>query len=333
MKNRLRGVLKKSFLLTCAFYLLDNFLAKLRGYTGTVETGSGTIHRGRSIESSLAYIESVFNDYKHYSGIQHFNGRVAEVGPGDNLGVALLFLADGCESVDLLDRFYSRRNTQQHAAIYRALIARHARLYEKFGGVDINAESSFQGLQHYYGETAAAERFFIQPESYDFIVSRAVLEHVYNPQLAVKSMVAALKTDGMLLHKVDFRDHGMFSECFHELAFFEVPDGLYANMTKDSGRPNRVLIDAYRQVLRETIPDHTLLITRLAGVGDIDPHLPYEQIDAALRNQALAYVKSVRRHFSKSLRSISNEDLSVTGIFIVGQKKLKDNPCADLRAI
>ncbi|PPC89514.1 MAG: hypothetical protein CTY34_11150 [Methylobacter sp.] len=320
MKTRLRSVIKKNFSLTCAYYLLDNFFAKLQGYTGTVATGSGTVHRDKSIESSLTYIETVFNDYKLYSGKRQFNGRVAEVGPGDNLGVGLLFLADGCESVDLVDRFFSKRNARQHATIYRALIARHAKLLEKFGDVDCNYETAFQGLQRFYGKNAAAERFFTQPESYDLIVSRAVFEHVYNPQFAIKRMAAALKKDGVFLHKVDFRDHGMFSEHFHELAFFEVPEGLYARMTRDSGRPNRVLIDSYRRVLGETLPDHTLLITRLAGVGDIVPHLPYEQIDATLRNQAIAYVKSVRANFSKSLRSLSDEDLSVAGIFIVAHK-------------
>jgi len=86
-----------------------------------------------------------------------------------------------------------------------------------------------------------------------------------------------LKKDGMLLHKVDLRDHGMFSSYLHELSFFEVPDCLYPKLTKDTGRPNRILINSFRQVLPEIIPDHKILITRLAGIGDIEPHLSCER--------------------------------------------------------
>ena len=96
-----------------------------------------------SIDSSLTYIEKVFNDYKYYSGVQRFKGRVAEVGPGDNCGVGMLFLADDCESVDLVDRFYSNRNSQQQALIYQALIDRHPQSIAKFCDFDINDETSF----------------------------------------------------------------------------------------------------------------------------------------------------------------------------------------------
>ena len=233
----------------------------------------------------------------------------------------ILCLADGCESIDLVDRFYSKRDADQHAAIYQALIERYADRFAKLGDLDVNDETTFPGLRRYYGESAAAESFFTEPDRYDFIVSRAVLEHVYDPRRAIVSMVAALKPGGMLLHKVDFRDHSMFSEHMHELKFFEVPDVLYPHMTRDTGRPNRVLINTYRQVLSDVIPDHSLLVTRLAGVGDIDPHLPYDQIDLGRRRQAVDFVRSVRSKFCHSLRAVSDEDLSAAGIFLVARKR------------
>lgn len=316
----IRAFVKKRFWLSCTYYLFEHELTKLRGHAGDIETDSGTAHAGRSVDSSLAYIDEVFDDYKRYSGVSRFSGRVAEVGPGDNCGVGLLCLADGCESVDLVDRFYSKRDAEQHAAIYRALFERHPELFARRGDVDVNDETTFKGLRRYYGESAAAETFFTEPDRYDFIVSRAVLEHVYDPRLAVVRMVAALKRHGMFLHKIDFRDHGMFSDYFHELKFLEVPDALYSRLTRDRGRPNRVLVNTYRQVLSERIPDHQLLVTRLAGVGDIEPHLPYDAIDSALRRQAVDFVRSVRSRFCQSLRAVSDEDLSVAGILAVARK-------------
>jgi hypothetical protein len=317
----IRAFVKKRFWLSCAYYLVENELAKLRGRAVDIETDSGTAHAGRSVDSSLAYIYEVFGDYKRYSGVTRFDGRVAEVGPGDNCGVGLLFLADGCESVDLVDRFYSKRDLEQHAAIYRALIERQGTLSSRLGDIDLNDETTFAGLRRHYGESAAAETFFTEPDRYRFIVSRAVLEHVYDPRLAIERMVPALKRGGMLLHKIDFRDHAMFSDYGHELKFLEVPDVVYSRLTRDRGRPNRVLINTYRQVLSECIPDHQLLVTRLAGVGDIDPHLPYDQIDGARRRQSVEFVRSVRSHFCASLRSVSDEDLSVAGVFLVARKR------------
>jgi hypothetical protein len=316
----IREFVKKQFWLTCAYYVVDNATARLRGLTGNIETDSGAAHLGLSIDSSLAYIEEVFGDYKRYAGIDRFSGAVAEVGPGDNCGVGLMCLADGCAPVDLVDRFYSRRDAAQHAVIYRALIARYPDRFEKLGDCDVNDETTFRGLKRHYGERAAAETFFAEPDRYSFIVSRAVLEHVYDPPLAISHMAMALTRGGMLLHKVDFRDHGMFSDRMHELKFFEVPDFLYPRMTRDKGRPNRVLVDTYRKVLEDVIPDFEIFVTRLAGVGDIDPHLPYDRIDASLRKTSVDYVRSVRDKFAKSLRAISDEDLSVAGIFLVARK-------------
>jgi SAM-dependent methyltransferase len=272
------------------------------------------------MDSSLRYIEEVYTDYKRYSGVTRFFGRIAEVGPGDNCGVGLMFLADGCESVELVDRFYSKRNARQNADIYHALIARYPELAKRLDDADASDETSFKGLFRCYGNSASAEEVFVHSRGYDFIVSRAVLEHVYDPILAIRRMAAALKSGGMLLHKVDLRDHGMFSKVFHELKFLEVPDWLYPTMTRNAGRPNRVLVHEYRSVLRDVLPDHEILVTRLAGVGDIDPHLPYKLIDDSLKEKSVAFVRAVRRRFAQSLRSVSNEDLSVTGIFIIARK-------------
>jgi SAM-dependent methyltransferase len=316
----IREFVKKRFWLRCAYYLVEHELGGLRGTATEFETDSGTAHAGLSIDASIEYIERVFEDYKRYSGVDRFHGRVAEVGPGDNCGVGLLFLADGCESVDLVDRFYSKRDAAQHAEIYRELMERHREGLARLVGCDVGDETTFDGIRRYYGEPAAAETFFEEPDRYDFIVSRAVLEHVYDPPRALSGMMRALRSGGMLLHKVDLRDHGMFSDHAHELKFLEVPDALYVRFTRDCGRPNRVLVNTYRDVLSKAAPDHRLLVTRLVGVGDIEPHIPYELIDGERRRIALEVVRSVRGRFSQSLRALSDEDLSVAGIFIVARK-------------
>ncbi|HLS55105.1 MAG TPA: methyltransferase domain-containing protein [Zeimonas sp.] len=316
----LRTLVKRSFVASCAYYLKDDMVAALRFRSGNLDTTSGMAHGGRDTGSSVAYIEQVFADYKRYSGVSRFQGRVAEVGPGDNAGVGLMFLADGCESVDLVDRFYSRRSAARNAEIYKSLVERHRQLAARLDGDGPYDDANFRGIRRCYGEQASAEGFFSSPAAYDYIVSRAVMEHVRDPVLAFRRMSAALKPGGMLLHKVDLRDHGMFSGAFHELKFLEVPDWLYPAMTRGSGRPNRKLVHSYREVLEQVLPDHDILVTRLAAVGDIEPHARYEQIDSSSRRAAESYVESVRGRFCKALRNVASADLAVTGIFIVGRK-------------
>jgi len=277
-------------------------------------------HADKSISGSLTYIREVFADYKHYGGVEHFYGRVAEIGPGDNCGVGLLFLRDGCDSVDLIDRFYTKRNSQHQADIYRALISEDSLLSKLFGQANLSDENSFSGIGRCYGQEAAAETFFLAHKNYDFIVSRAVLEHIYSPAEALVRMASALSPNGMMLHKVDLRDHRMFSDNFHELKFYEVPDWLYRRMTKSAGYPNRVLINQYRTVMQKTGLDYTFFITRLAGIGQIMPHVPYQDISDSLRADSLHYVKSMRKRFAAPIASISDEELSITGFFLVAKK-------------
>jgi SAM-dependent methyltransferase len=320
-----RTLIKTNFWSICALIARDNLQAWWRFRFGDIETDSGMAHAGSSLDGSLRYIEEVYDDYKRYSEVSRFTGRIAEVGPGDNCGVGLMFLADGCESVDLVDRFYSKRSSGQNATIYRALIARYPQLTARLCAGDASNEALFLGLARRYGDSASAENFFVQSSGYDYIVSRAVLEHVYDPKIAIRRMAAALNPGGMLLHKVDLRDHEMFSKCFHELKFLEVPDWLYPLMTRNNGLPNRVLVHEYRLVLQDVLPDHKILVTRLAGVGDIDPHLPYERISDSLKEKSIDFVRSVRRRFARSMLSVSDEDLSIAGIFVIAHKNTSDD--------
>lgn len=315
----LRSIIGRSAWATCAALVVRNFQDARRFRRGSIETRSGTLHARLNVAESLRYIREVFDDYRRYSGVPRFQGRVAEVGPGDSCGVGLLFLADGCDAVDLVDRFHSQRDPARLADVYRALLAEHAALRTRFGHLPAE-EASYEGVRRYYGAEAAGETFFADHGEYDFIVSRAVCEHLYDPLLAMRRMAEALRPGGMLLHKIDLRDHGLFSRRFHELRFLEVPDWLYPRMVRDSGRPNRVLVHRYRAVSKEAGLSARFLVTRLAGEGDVTPHRPWDEIPADRRERALDYVRSVRRRFAPSLREVADEDLAVSGVFVVARR-------------
>ncbi|MFC3069205.1 class I SAM-dependent methyltransferase [Phenylobacterium soli] len=295
----------------CVLLVLDNQKAKYRLARGDIQTDSGMAHAGRDVAASLAYIDMVHREYLTEAAIDRFHGRVAEIGPGDNCGVGLLMLADGAKHVDLVDRFYSDRDPAQHAAIYRALIARERGLNHLAG---CDREGAFRGIARHYGEAASAEHFFIENRGYDFIVSRAVLEHVSDPILSLQRMRAALNPGGVMIHVVDLRDHGMFTACgFDELKFLEVPSAIYPQMTAAMGRPNRVPLSAFRAAC----PDATIKVTHLVGSTQLDRPMAWEELPQELRNDAVERVKARKKRFTSKLRSERDEDLAVTGFVLI----------------
>jgi methyltransferase family protein len=286
---------------------------------GIHDTTSGTPHAARDVDESLAYITEVFADYKRYGRIERFQGRAAEIGAGDSCGVAMLLRADGCDQVDLPDRFAPQRDTVRQARIYEALWAQHPDLRAVLGHPDPADERSFAGITRYTGPAGAAERFFDDHRGYEHIVSRSVLEHVVDPGEALRSMAASLAPGGRMTHKVDLRDHGLYTPYGHELAFLEVSDRLYRHMNRWSGRPNRHRLDTYRSALDAAGVDYEILVTRLVGVGDIEPHVPYGSIEPRLRETSARFVEGVRARLAKRFRSRSTEDLSIAGFFLVAR--------------
>lgn len=315
---------KRNYWLSNLYYVLSDVYRQWRLSRQIIDTGSGTTHASLSLDASVSYIQSVFDDYRKYGGVDSFRGRIAEVGPGDNCGVAMLLLENGGDNVDLPDRFYSRRDPVQQSQIYKALWERYPALRDILGEPDPTREESFRGVRRYHGSEASCEQFFAAHRGYNYILSRSVLEHVTDPRQALRLMCDALRPEGKLIHKVDLRDHGMYSDHFHELKFLEAPGWLHSRMTRASGRPNRCLINIYRDTLESCGMKHEFLVTWLAGVGEIVPHVPYEDIPLTQRNRAMTYVDSIRPNLARSFDDLSDEDISVAGFFLVAQKEVEN---------
>ncbi|MGV8949030.1 MAG: methyltransferase domain-containing protein [Candidatus Paracaedibacter sp.] len=286
-----------------------------------ITTDSGTTHDQLSLSDSLAYIHTVFSDYKKYAGIDHFSGHVCELGPGDSSGVALTIMADGATRIDLADRFYSHRNASTHAQVYQTLANHNPQIAELLKTANLHDEATFPGITRYYGSQASGESFFKECSStYVFIISRSVLEHATDPLLTLESMYQALNPGGYLIHKVDLRDHGMFTPHYHDLKFLEIPKGIYWAMTHDSGLPNRVLIDQYRQCISRLPGDCQLLITQLAYAGPVEPHVTFDKIPKKQLETAFAELTKHKNNFASAFRQVAEQDLIVAGFFLILKK-------------
>ena len=311
----LRRLVKRSVALTCLYYLVDDWRARRRLSRGNLATRSGTRHATLSLDDSLDYIDRVYADYLAYGGVERFSGRVAEIGPGDNFGIALRMLGAGAREVHTVDRYRPLRDDARQARIHRALAERHGLGGLLDGGT---GGSEIRGLVAHEG--VPAESFFRSSGlRFDCIVSRAVLEHLYDPLAALDGMAAALAPGGTMIHRIDFRDHGMFAG-HHPLTFLTVPDAPYRAMTRASGRPNRLLLPAWRDWLERSPIAGWLRITRLVGVEDeLDPAV-WDDIDPEARRAALGMVRTIRPRLVPRLAAFADQDLAVSGcVLVAGQ--------------
>jgi SAM-dependent methyltransferase len=313
----LKNMVRENIAFSCLYYLVSDMTAGIRLKRGNSSTESGSRHSDLQVHQSLSYIENTYTDYLKYANIDRFSGRVAEVGPGDNFGVALMCLANGASEYHAIDRFHSNRDPAQQKLIYQALVDKLGcrNLFDT--SID---ETMIRNFSYHVGQPA--ETFFqASATSFDAIVSRAVLEHLYDPVKALDSMYASLNPGGLLVHRIDLRDHGLFP-AHNPLTFLTMPNFLYSRMVRNTGRPNRVRISAYRAWLQGLKTDYSLKVTRLAGVNqEIDP-TEWGDVADSLKIQALDHVTRIRPFLASTFMGLDDADLACTGcVLVVGKPR------------
>jgi SAM-dependent methyltransferase len=314
-------------------YVQANLLANLNQRRDSYISGSGATHKryGQDVEASLGYINTVFEDYLRYGNVgpDELRGQmVLEIGPGDNLGVALRFISKGAAKVVCLDRFYSDRDMAQQLRIYQTLLAtlsgeerRLAELALRFtnGGFEFDQTK----IAYVSGVAVEDAQSVFEEESFDLIVSRAVLEHVSDLDQAFVNMSRWLKPGGLLLHKIDLRSHCMFPGHLNPLTFLTVPGFLWTLMVSNTGGPNRKRVNYYRDKLRELgCYDFDLYITRIVDGPEILPHKRSIRFGEDYDASHLGHVRRVRKRLDREFKSLSDKDLLIAGIFLRATKRV-----------
>ena len=329
MLTYLRRFGPKSKMALIFWHIYDNWSTKRRFNAGKIELTSGSTHTHKLLSESLRYIDQVFDDYLAYSAIPVDllrDKRILEIGPGDNVGVALKFLGTGAKQVVCLDKFFSKYDWEQQSKIYQSLRDQcsegEKQIFDEVIDLENGLKAGSQKLSYLYGSGIEEAEKILEPESFDLIVSRAVFEHLYNPDSAFSVMSRLLKPGGYMLHKIDFKDHGVFSKHkHHPLTFLTIPGPIYKLMTYDSGKPNRRLITFYRQKLTELGFDSKILITHIVGVeNEIVPHKEVVSFGVDSTASPLSLLKKIRPRLQNDFKDMSDEDLMVSGIFLIARK-------------
>ncbi len=299
---------------------------------GTIEASLGSTHSSMTIAESVAYIDLQYDDYRTYAGLGKEKvtvKKILEFGCGDNVGVALRYLADGATQVVCIDKFYSLRDPDHERRVYlemrRRLSSEQRRAFDEVISLDRGIEINQSRLRCIYGmeldqfaNIAASEG-----ELFDIVLSRAVIEEIYEPEPIFMAADRLLKNGGLMSHKIDLSDYGLFSSGgMHQLTFLTIPEWIYRKMASESGVPNRKPIGYYRSLMDRLGYDAKFFISSIIGVGDVVPHKENIQLNVDYGRDELLLVESMRRKLNPLFASLPAEDLLVSSIFLVAQKPL-----------
>jgi hypothetical protein len=262
----------------------------------TGETGRGGDYN--SGDGLKTYCLNVFDDYLRViksAGLESenfiSNKIIAEYGPGDFLGVALLFLSHGAKRVYCIDRFPLKNDTN------------YSRLYNEL----INEYGQRASIHKTWDEILANDIIYVSakdgiydlPEKADLIVSRAVLEHCNDLSETFINMSQNLNNGGLMAHKADLTSHG--THLNEPLDFLCYSGIVWTMMTNQKGFPNRWRKNTYKELLAH----HSFKIN-------------YEEL---LNEYSSSEVSKISPSLARCFRDLSDEDLMCSDYFFVAQKR------------
>ena len=133
-------------------------------------------------------------------------------------------------------------------------------------------------------------------KSIDFIFSNAVLEHVFDLNLAIKKISMLLKKGGYTIHQVDLRDH------------FYIREKCYLNFLRYSPKFWKFFGDTNRCRISEYINLFEKYNFEIIAIKS-----------KKIRNTSKLNI--MKERFFIDYRNLSNEDLSIIGFNIFAKKK------------
>jgi SAM-dependent methyltransferase len=335
MVSKLKQIAKKTKSGIIAAKIYDDWQLKRRFKSGNFESLHGATHSRiiKNTSGSVDYINAQFNDYLQYSGLklEQLEGmRIFELGFGDNVGVALKLIVAGASKVVCLDKFYSKRDEEHQIEIYRALretltAAEHPAFDEAISlnnGIKLNGEK----IECIYGVDVENAAQLKNSQPFDLVISRGAIQDIYDPDAAFEAMDRILKPGGLMLHKIDLSDQGIFRDNgMNPLTFLTISESVYRLMAINSGKPNRKLISYYRHVIERLGYEAKLLITDIIGVGDVGkgdlhPHKPAIELGVDYSESSLDLVREIRPRLIPEFRKLPDLELLIDGIFLIAKK-------------
>jgi SAM-dependent methyltransferase len=269
----------------------------------------------------------------HKNGLNTEFDTVAELGPGDSLGIGLAALLTGSrryyafdvvesanlsQNLSILDdllRLFSRSSAIPHSGIRFSEVKPHLESYDFPNSIltqerlsDAQSPERLQAIREQLSGQPQSEtsglkirymvpwhdRYDLAPESVDLVYSQAVLEHVDRLEDSYQAMSRWLKPGGLMSHQIDFRSHGTAK---HWNGHWAYPDAIWK------------LIRGKRPYLisRQPLSAH---LDAMRGAG-----FEIIAVQRFARNDGLPR-EALARRFSE----LSEKDLETAGAFVQARK-------------
>jgi SAM-dependent methyltransferase len=322
--TKMRKLARRSKTAIICHKIYLNWLMRRNYSRGAIDASMGSTHSNKTIAESLAYIELQYEDYCTYAELapENIKGkRILELGCGDNVGVALRFLADEAAQVVCLDKFYALRDSQNERDIYLELRQRlssdQRRAFDDAVNLTSGIEINQQRLRCIHGRELDefARDNNNDEDRFDIILSRAVIEEIYDPEPIFETADRLLRPGGLVSHKIDLSDYGM-----NPLTFLTIPEWIYRRMASASGIPNRKLIGYYRELVARFEYSARFFISNLVGRGDLIPHKERLELNIDYGESEISLIENFRPRLNSTFANLPTEDLLVSGIFLVARK-------------
>lgn len=254
---------------------------------------------GVAAEIKARLVLDQFNFFIDTLGSRGLRGKVVvEIGPGDAIPLAPLFLAAGAKSYVAVDRFLGEVHGAEACRLYRAIVEI---LPERLsGGLHALCRaagcSSVEELLRRPDQVRLHRSPIEQPDDSirgqaDYVVSFNVCEHLADLPRAFRGMRSLLAPEGLMIHRVDYGPHDVWVARYaNPLAFLTVPRVIWRWMTSNRGCPNRVR--------------HAQLMAMVGALG-------FECTARIGRRASDVAVSEARAHLSSEFRSLSDDEIAV----------------------
>ncbi|GJM22621.1 MAG: hypothetical protein DHS20C15_25360 [Planctomycetota bacterium] len=172
----------------------------------------------------MAYAASVALGYLSHcerAGLSLSGRRVLELGPGPDLGPALVLAGSGAE-VHVADPYLHAWDPEWHPPLYAALAEHLEREHPQLPTSalrDAARREDTKGLvrAHRLPVWRLGRAQGLPDASLDLCLSNAVLEHLTDVPAGIRRLARLTRPDGLGLHQVDFRDHRDFERPLEHL--------------------------------------------------------------------------------------------------------------------
>lgn len=246
-----------------------------------VRAGRTTTH---DLSEQATKVLDQFSFFMDSIGWEQIRGKtVIEIGPGDAIPLAPLFLGAGAAKYVAIDRFLGDVHGEFASTLYEVLASlapssiregwQARRIDPSHGGlIGLLSDPDLVDLRRVSIESLGHN----ECEPGDFVISFNVLEHTLNVSSALRSMTLLLKPNGRMIHRVDYGPHDCWASYENPLTFLTIPEFVWRLMGNQRGYPNRVrhceVVDTLR-LLGLSVLDRVTAQAPSTSVAELRHHL------------------------------------------------------------